>query len=94
MPVIKTGHRWDFVHIKNLCGQGRLYVKLNVPKAELLKRGNSDDELSKPVFHCTESDPAVEENASSSEIDLNCGSPVSMDMEDMKYLDLLQNHLV
>ena len=72
-------------------------MKLNVPKAELLERGNSDDELSKPLFHCTESDPAVEENASSSEIDLNgvpLGSPVSMDMEDMKSLDLLQNHLV
>ena len=69
-------------------------MKLNVPKAELLERGNSDVELSKPVLHCTESDPAGEENASSSEIDLNCGSPVSMDMEDMKSLDLLQNHLV
>ena len=71
MPVIKTGHRWDLAHIKNICGEGRLYVKLNVPKAELLERGNSDDELSKPLFHCTESDPAVEENASSGEIDLN-----------------------
>ena len=27
-PVVKTGHRWDFVHVKHLCGNGRLYVRL------------------------------------------------------------------
>ena len=32
LPVIKTGFKWDFAHVKNLCGQGRLYVRLNVPK--------------------------------------------------------------
>ena len=65
LPVVKTGHKWDFAHVKNLCGQGRLYVKLNVPKDKLLDRGNSDDELSRPTFLSTESTPVIEEDASS-----------------------------
>ena len=72
LPVIKTGFKWDFAHVKNLCGQGRLYVRLNVPKDELLERGNSDDELSKTVFSFAESAPAFEENTSCIEIDPNC----------------------
>ena len=72
LPVIKTGFKWDFAHVKNLCGQGRLYVRLNVPKDELLERGNSDDELSKAVFSFAESAPAFEENTSCIEIDPNC----------------------
>ena len=27
-PVVKTGHQWDFVHIKHLGGNGRLYFRL------------------------------------------------------------------
>ena len=34
--VVKTGHKWDFAHVKNLCRQGRLYVKLNVSKMNYL----------------------------------------------------------
>ena len=68
LPVVKTGHKWDFAHVKNLCRQGRLYVKLNVPKDELLDRGNSDDELSRPTFLSTESTPVIEEDASSVQI--------------------------
>ena len=30
VPAVKPGHKWDFAHIKNLCGQGRLYTQLNV----------------------------------------------------------------
>lgn len=71
LPVVKTGHKWDFAHVKNLCGQGRLYVKLNVSKDELLNRGNSDDELSKPTFLHTERSALVEENAASVESDQN-----------------------
>ena len=70
LPVVKTGHKWDFAHVKNLCGQGRLYVRLNVSKDELLNRGNSDDELSKPTFVHTER-ALVEENAASVESDQN-----------------------
>lgn len=71
LPVVKTGHKWDFAHVKNLCGQGRLYVKLNVSKDELLNRGNSDDELSKPTFSRTERALVIEENAASVESDQN-----------------------
>ena len=71
LPVVKTGHKWDFAHVKNLCGQGRLYVKLNVSKDELLNRGNSDDELSKPTFLHTERALVIEENAASVESDQN-----------------------
>lgn len=71
LPVVKTGHKWDFAHVKNLCGQGRLYVKLNASKDELLNRGNSDDELSKPTFSHTERALVIEENAASVESDQN-----------------------
>ena len=71
LPVVKTGHKWDFAHVKNLCGQGRLYVKLNVSKGELLNRGDSDDELSKPTFLHTERALLVEENTAPVESDQN-----------------------
>ena len=57
--------------MKNLCGQGRLYVKLAVSKDELLDRGNSDYELSKPTFFRTERALVIEENAASVESDQN-----------------------
>ena len=27
-PVVKDGHNWDYGHVKHLCGNGRLYVRL------------------------------------------------------------------
>ena len=42
LPVVKDDHKWDFKHIKHLCGNGRLYVRLNVPKHTLVSL--SDDE--------------------------------------------------
>lgn len=46
-PVVKPGHQWDFKHVKHLCGQGKLYVRLNVIKDILADKeeieGNSDD---------------------------------------------------
>lgn len=27
-PLVADGYNWDFKHIKNLCGQGKLYVRL------------------------------------------------------------------
>lgn len=32
MPVVNENHKWDFKHVKHLCGTGRLYVHLNVPE--------------------------------------------------------------
>ena len=29
-PVVKNCHKWDFQQVKELCGQGKLYVRLNV----------------------------------------------------------------
>ena len=71
LPVIKTGFKWDFAHVKNLCGQGRLYVRLNVLKDELLERGNSVLKWTQTVY---------------------LGSPVRMDVEDLKPVP--QDHLV
>ena len=28
-PVVADGYNWDFKHVKNLCGQGKLYDRLN-----------------------------------------------------------------
>ena len=35
VPVVKENHKWDFKHVKHLCGTGRLYVRLNVPEYTL-----------------------------------------------------------
>ena len=47
-PVVKQGYKWDFRHVKNLCGQGRLYVQLTVPSddlAEIMDNSDEDSEL-------------------------------------------------
>ena len=31
-PVVKEGHKWDYAHVKHLCGAGKLYVRLNTNK--------------------------------------------------------------
>ena len=41
--MVKENHKWDFKHVKHLCGTGRLYVRLNVPEYTL----ESPDEESK-----------------------------------------------
>ena len=43
LPVIKDDHKWDFKHIKHLCGNGRLYVRLNVPKHEMVHDAHGAD---------------------------------------------------
>ena len=32
IPLVPPTMQWDYKHIKELCGQGKLYVRLNVPK--------------------------------------------------------------
>ena len=39
--VIKCGHKWDFKHVKHLCGSGKLYVRLNGSNNTLV----ADDKL-------------------------------------------------
>ena len=29
IPVVADGYYWNFKHVKNLCGQGELHVRLN-----------------------------------------------------------------
>lgn len=46
-PAVKQGHKWDFRHVKNLCGQGRLYVQLKIPSHDLvdIPGSNPNDDL-------------------------------------------------
>lgn len=36
-PVVADGYNWDFKHVKNLCGQGKLYVRLNKQQEQELE---------------------------------------------------------
>ena len=34
-PVVKEAHLWDFAHVKHLCGNGRLYVRLVTSRKDI-----------------------------------------------------------
>ena len=34
-PVVKPTHKWDYKQLRELCGQGKLYVRLNIPREAL-----------------------------------------------------------
>ena len=42
-PIVKAYHQWDFKHVKHLCGQGKLYVRLNVIKEILVDNDKAED---------------------------------------------------
>ena len=42
-PLVKKGHVCDFKHVKHLCGNGRLYVSLNISKNSLNKDEEAKD---------------------------------------------------
>ena len=46
-PLVKPDHQWDFKHVKHLCGQGKLYVRLNVSKEILVGSEETDEEPEK-----------------------------------------------
>ena len=46
-PLVKPDHQWDFKHVKHLCGQGKLYVRLNVSKDILVGSEETDEEPEK-----------------------------------------------
>lgn len=48
-PAVKACHKWDFRHVKSLCGQGRLYLQLSIA-SDVLTELNNDDELSNSPF--------------------------------------------
>ena len=60
-PVVKKGHQWDFVHVKHLCGNGRLYVGL-VTSSEYIEQKHgtlatgSENAVSSPSHASTLSD--------------------------------------
>ena len=35
-PVVSKSLEWNYKHVKELCGQGKLYVRLNVPRGALI----------------------------------------------------------
>ena len=41
-PVVKENHLWDYVHVKHLCGAGKLYVRLDICK-DVISGTSSDD---------------------------------------------------
>ena len=56
-PVVK-GHQWDFVHVKHLCGKGRLYVRLvtnreNIKKKDSTLATGSENVVSSPSHAST-----------------------------------------
>ncbi|XP_028412494.1 uncharacterized protein LOC114535330 [Dendronephthya gigantea] len=44
-PVVKEGHVWDYAHVKHLCGAGKLYVRLNISKDDIMDDIGSDFEV-------------------------------------------------
>ncbi len=46
-PAVKKGQKWDFRHVKNLCGQGRLYCQLKVCSSDLARidQGDLNDDV-------------------------------------------------
>ena len=34
--IVRENHKWNFKHVKNLCGNGRLYLRLNCVCSELV----------------------------------------------------------
>jgi hypothetical protein len=37
LTVVKEGHKWDYAHVKHLCGAGKLYVRLNTNKDMIME---------------------------------------------------------
>lgn len=46
-PVCSQGQKWDFTHVKVIAGQGKLYVRLNKPKDQLITKKVDKDESEK-----------------------------------------------
>ena len=57
-PVVKKGHQWDFVHVKHLCGNGRLYIRLvtcreNIEQNNGILATDSENLVSFPSYAST-----------------------------------------
>jgi len=59
-PVVKKDHQRDFVHVKHLCGNGRLYVRLvtsreNIEQKDGTQAAGSENVVSSPSHASTSS---------------------------------------
>lgn len=57
-PVVKKGHQWDFVHVKPLCGNGGLYLRLvtsreNIEQKDGTLATGSENTVSSPSYTST-----------------------------------------
>ena len=94
VPVVKENHKWDFKHVKHLCGTGRLYVRLNVSQDTLIasddERNDETEEYDKqPKFqsHTSASMEAgvsgeADSNRSSSQMPNESSNPTPIDDSD------------
>ena len=67
-PIIKENHKWGFKHVKNLYGNGRLYVRLNL-NSELVLRDILDDidtTIATPLSPVSQTSTNIEERATTS----------------------------
>ena len=44
-PVVKEAHLWNFAHVKHLCGNGRLYVRLVTSRKDIEHTEHKDSTL-------------------------------------------------
>lgn len=57
-PVVSKSLKWDYKHLKELCGQGKIYVRLNIarecievnPESQSISSGEDDEDLMLPAF--------------------------------------------
>ena len=64
-PIVKENHKWDFKHVKNLCGNGRLYVRLNCVCSELVA-SDIDTTTATPSSPVPQSNTSGEEHTTTS----------------------------
>lgn len=62
-PVVGKSLEWNYKHVKELCGQGKLYIRLNVLKevieacdepSPIVTKGEDDEDLMKSPFFSSE----------------------------------------
>ena len=68
MPVVKSSHRWDFQQVKELCGQVKLYVRLNVDAEalEISEDGEAEENIDTTVNQPERNSTTPRNNSSNS----------------------------
>ena len=67
-PVVKSSHKWDFQQVKELCGQGKLYVRLNVDAEalEISEDGEAEENIDTTVNQPERNSTTPRNNSSNS----------------------------